>query len=31
VIFTDASGAERLVLVAGDAVYSPPAGRRRGG
>jgi hypothetical protein len=26
VLFTDASGAERLVLVAGDAVYSPPAG-----
>lgn len=26
VIFTDATGAERLVFVAGDAVYSPPAG-----
>jgi hypothetical protein len=31
VIFTGADGAERLVLVAGDAVYSPPAGGGVGG
>ena len=31
VIFTDASGAERLVFVAGDTVYSPPAGGGVGG
>ncbi len=31
VIFTDASGAERLVFVAGDAVYSPPDGGGVGG
>ena len=31
VIFTDARGAERLVFVAGDAVYSPPAGGGVGG
>jgi hypothetical protein len=31
VIFTDARGAARLVLVAGEAVYSPPAGGGVGG
>jgi len=31
VIFTDASGSERLVFVAGDAVYSPQAGGGVGG
>jgi hypothetical protein len=31
VIFTDAHGAERLVFVAGDTVYSPPAGGGVGG
>ena len=31
VTFTDASGAERLVFVAGDAVYSPAAGGGVGG